>query len=451
MQTLALVLAAGKGTRMALSGPKVMQELLGKPLLWYVLKSLEQVVGREVYPIVGYEKEIIEEYFSEYKENFIFQKKQLGTGHALQVAWSKIEEKNPEVVLVTNGDTPLVKREYFNLLLEKVREFDLVFLSLELEEPGSYGRIIRNEQGKVERIVEAKDLSSEKEKQIKEVNAGIYCFRIEFLQECLFKLASNNAQKEYYITDLIGLAKEYGFEVEALNLGKVPELLGINTVQELSLQEEFLREKIVKSWLEKGVLIRQPKSVVIGPEVELEKGVVIEGPVHILGISKIGAPAKIGPYSFIKDSEIHGRVYEFCHIEQALIKEGVNVGPFARLRPGTVLEVGSRVGNFVEVKKSVLGRESKANHLTYIGDSFIGEKVNIGAGTITCNYDGKNKHQTIIEDRAFIGSNTALVAPVKIGKESLVGAGSTITKEVPANSLAIARAKQVILPKKKKD
>lgn len=451
MQTLALVLAAGKGTRMALSGPKVMQELLGKPLLWYVFKSLEQVVGKEVYPIVGYEKERIEDYFAEYKGNFIFQEEQLGTGHALQIAWPKIEEKNPEIVLVTNGDTPLVKKEYFNLLLEKVKKFDLVFLSLELEEPGSYGRVIRNKQGKVEKIIEAKDLSSEREKQIKEVNAGIYCFRIEFLKKCLFKLGSDNAQKEYYITDLIGLAKEYGFGVEALNLGQVPELLGINSVQELSLQEEFLRDKIVREWLEKGVLIRHPKSVIIGPEVEVEKGVVIEGPVHILGQSRIGFPAKIGPYSFIKDSEIYGRVHEFCHIEQALIKEEVNVGPFARLRPGTVLEIGSRVGNFVEVKKSVLGRGSKANHLTYLGDSLIGEKVNIGAGTITCNYDGKNKHQTIIEDRAFIGSNSALVAPVKIGKDSLVGAGSTITKEVPAGSLAIARAKQVILPKKKKD
>lgn len=450
MQVLGIILAAGKGTRMGLTGPKVMQEILGKPLLWYVLKSLEEIADTEVYPLIGHQRAVIENYFPEYKDRFIVQESQLGTGHALQMAWPLIEQKKPDYILVTNGDTPLVEPEHFKLLLDRGKDFDLSFLSLTLENPKDYGRVLRNSNFEVERIVEAKDLSVQ-EKAIKEVNAGIYCFKFKFLQECLFELKAENAQKEYYITDLIGIAKKRGFKVEGVNLGNVSELLGINTVYELSSQEEFLRQKIVNYWQEQGVLIRQPWGVVIGPEVELEKGSVLSGPLHLLGKTRIYASARIGAYTFIKDSEIEGTIHEFCHVEGAEVKRGVNVGPYARLRPGAYLEEESRVGNFVEVKKSRLGRGSKANHLTYLGDSEIGPGVNIGAGTITCNYDGKNKHQTIIEEGAFIGSNTALVAPIKIGKRSLVGAGSTLTKEVPENTLAIARAKQVLLPRKKKD
>ncbi|WP_456324051.1 bifunctional UDP-N-acetylglucosamine diphosphorylase/glucosamine-1-phosphate N-acetyltransferase GlmU [Desulfonauticus submarinus] len=450
MKTIVLVLAAGKGTRMAASCPKVMQKILDRPMLWYVLRALEKNFKGHIYPIIGYKKEEIEQYFPLYQEYFIYQKEQLGTGHALQSAWDIIKRLNPKYVLVTNGDTPLALPLHFHRLEKTIEEqgASVVFLSLELDDPGSYGRVLRDKKGNILKIIEAKD--SSQDLTSREVNAGIYCFKREFLEEYLFKLQNKNAQQEYYITDLIEIAIKNNLKVCALNMGYCPELMGINTPVELEQQEEVLRKRIVYSCLERGVCIHFSRMVIIGPEVDIEKGVEIEGPCTILGKTKLRKGSVIKSYTFIKDCDIDGIVYEFSHIVGSVIKRGAQVGPYARLRPGAIVESKARVGNFVEMKKSVLGKESKACHLTYLGDANIGPNVNIGAGTITCNYDGKNKHQTIIKEGAFIGSNSALVAPVQIGKHALIGAGSTITKDVPDNKLAIARSKQVVLKKRGK-
>ncbi|MDQ7031853.1 MAG: bifunctional UDP-N-acetylglucosamine diphosphorylase/glucosamine-1-phosphate N-acetyltransferase GlmU [Desulfonauticus sp.] len=443
MDSLALILAAGKGTRLQLDGPKVMQLLLDRPLLWYVFRSLRPVFGDNIFCVVGYGREEVETYFTDFY-NFVYQQEQRGTGHAVQCAWEQIESSGAEFVVVCNGDTPLVPSSYFQDLLQEVQKnnLDVAFLSIELPDPGNYGRVIRDKSGNVCRIVEAKDLNEGVES--KEVNAGVYCFRTVFFKKYLFELKDSNRQQEYYITDLIELAINNGLKVRAINKGYAEELLGINTVKELVRQEELVRKQIVDRFLTQGVLIRFPQSVAIGPEVEIEPGVKIQGPTKIYGQSSLYRGAEIGSYTYISDAQIWGRVHEFSHIVGSVIKTGAQVGPYARLRPGTVIEHKARVGNFVEVKKTVLGKNSKANHLTYLGDSEIGEGVNIGAGTITCNYDGKKKYKTTIEDMAFIGSNTALVAPVSIGKRALIGAGSTITKDVPEGHLAIARAKQFV-------
>lgn len=448
MKGLALVLAAGKGTRMKSSGPKVMQSLLGKPMLWYVVQTLTQVLAKDVYPVVGYAKEQILAYFKDWDLRFIEQEEQLGTGHAVQCAWPLIEEQKVDYVLVINGDTPLVQVEHVLSLIQAIRAgYDLVFLSLELADPGSYGRVVRDKDGKVLKIVEAKDCPPDL--KTREINAGIYGFSIDFLSKTLFQLTNNNAQKEYYITDLVQLAIEQGYKVKAINAGTDKALLGVNTLEELVEQEEWLRKQIIKKWLKQGVLLRSGQHLVIGPEVELEPGAEVEGPAKIMGKSKLTKTAWIGSYVYIEDSFIAGKIYEFSHIVGAKVAPGANIGPYARLRPGAIVEDMARVGNFVEMKKTVLGPKSKASHLTYLGDCEVEDEVNIGAGTITCNYDGQKKHKTIIRKGAFIGSNTALVAPVEIGNNALVGAGSTITKNVEDNTVVVARAKQVVIRKKR--
>jgi bifunctional UDP-N-acetylglucosamine pyrophosphorylase/glucosamine-1-phosphate N-acetyltransferase len=442
----ALILAAGKGTRMNVNGPKVLQTILKEPMLAYVVKTLEKVAGDNIWPIVGYQANKVEDAFPEFKARFILQKEQLGTGHALQIAWQTVLTHQLDWVLVVNGDTPLIPEEKLDELIRACssHDADIGILTITLDDPGSYGRVIRDRQGFVQAIIEARDFDASKfDQEVNEVNAGIYFLKAESVHDLLAKLDSNNRQNEYYITQLISLASEQNMKVLALNCGKGTELLGVNTPAELVGQEEVLRKKIVNKWLNKGVIIRSPDLVRIGPNVQLEPGVEITGPAEIYGVSAISRGAVIESHSYIENSKIcAAHVFSFSHIVETEVEDGVNIGPFARLRPGTRLEKGARIGNFVEVKKSFIGTGSKVNHLSYIGDSEIGEKANVGAGTITCNYDGQYKHKTIIGDSAFIGSNTALVAPVKVGAGALIGAGSTITRDVPENNLGIARTRQ---------
>ena len=442
----ALILAAGKGTRMNADGPKVLQTILKEPMLAYVVKTLEKVVGDNIWPIVGYQASKVEDAFPEFKARFILQKEQLGTGHALQTAWEIVVNHQLDFILVVNGDTPLIPEKKLDELIKVCisQDADIGILTITLDDPGSYGRIIRDDQGLVESIIEAKDFAWGKfDQEIKEVNAGIYLFKVQSVDNLLAKLDNNNRQNEYYITQLITLASEQKMKILALNCGQNIELLGVNTPLELVRQEEVLRKKIVNKWLDKGVIIRSPDLVRIGPYVQIEPGSQITGPTEIYGKTIIGRGTIIESHCYIENSKIGAaNIFSFSHIVDTQVEDGVNIGPFARLRPGTRLKNGARIGNFVEVKKSLIGPGSKVNHLTYIGDSEIGEKVNVGAGTITCNYDGQYKHKTVIEDCAFIGSNTALVAPVRIGSGALIGAGSTITKDVPENNLGIARAKQ---------
>ncbi|WP_150112132.1 bifunctional UDP-N-acetylglucosamine diphosphorylase/glucosamine-1-phosphate N-acetyltransferase GlmU [Desulfonatronovibrio hydrogenovorans] len=450
--TCALVLAAGKGTRMRSELPKVLHELLGKPMLWYLLSTLERVKFKNKFLVVGHGREHLAEAFPREEENFVFQEYQQGTGHALQIAWERIRASGSKWLLVANGDTPLVSQVQLEMLISAVssENADIALLTLNLDDSSDYGRLVRDGAGRICAVVEAKDYRPELHGPCTgEVNSGIYMFRVEALEDILFNLDRNNKQGELYITQLISLGAAYNMKIVGVAAGNCPELLGINTPGQLVVQEEFLVRKRIDHLIDKGVIIRNRQQVRIGPEVELEAGVDITGPCEIYGKSYIGQGTVIDSHCVIRSSRLSGcKVLSFSHIENSDISNDAVVGPFSRLRPGTVLERESRIGNFVEIKNSRVGQGSKASHLSYIGDTLMGNKVNVGAGTITCNYDGRKKHKTIIEDGVFIGSNSALVAPVKLKQGSLIGAGSTITMDVPEESLAVARTRQKNLPGK---
>jgi bifunctional UDP-N-acetylglucosamine pyrophosphorylase/glucosamine-1-phosphate N-acetyltransferase len=449
----ALVLAAGKGTRMYSDDPKVLRELLGQPMLGYVLDALAPAFDGRVHVVVGFGAEKVRRAYPGYEGRFVLQAEQLGTGHALQCAWKEIKSAGYEYVLVMNGDVPLARASGLEDFAVQAmgQGADLAFLTIELDEPGAYGRVTRDQSGNA-RIIEAKDfVESEHGQPTGEINAGIYLARVDSVDKVLFELSNANKSGEFYITDLAGLVAARGGRVIAVNRGRDANLLGINNARELVEAEEALRLRIVESWLERGAVVRSPASVVISPRAVLEPGCEVCGPCHILGAAHIGRGAVIEPHCLVKDSTVAAGavVHAFSHLEGARMGPGCHAGPYARLRPGSVLDEGSRVGNFVEMKKAVLGPGAKANHLTYLGDAEVGAGANIGAGTITCNYDGKLKHFTKIGDGAFIGSNTALVAPVTVGDRALVGAGSVITKDVPDGALAIARGKQVNIDRRK--
>lgn len=445
-KTAALILAAGKGTRMRSSLPKVMHQILGRPMLWYLLNTFKSIGFDRTFIVAGHGRDILEAEFSEYKSDFIVQHEQLRTGHALQISWSAIEESRVQWVVVANGDTPLVNEEHIQLLIESVKSTncDGGLLSLKLDDPQNYGRIVRDGDGRIREVIEAKDYSADIHGQFSgEINSGIYAFKVDALKNILFDLDQNNNQNELYITQLVSLAYEAGLKFSAVCAGNSSELLGINSPKELCQQEEFLRKRIVTYHLEQGVTLRNADQLRIGPEVLIEPGADICGPCEIYGQSRIGAGTRINSHCYVEDSDISSsNILSYSHVHKSRIGKACSVGPFARLRPGSVLENESRAGNFVEIKNSRIGNKSKVNHLSYIGDAELAESVNIGAGTITCNYDGQKKHKTVIEKNVFVGSNSALVAPVTIGKWSMIGAGSTITVDVPEASLAIARGKQ---------
>jgi bifunctional UDP-N-acetylglucosamine pyrophosphorylase/glucosamine-1-phosphate N-acetyltransferase len=442
----ALILAGGKGTRLYSTRPKVLQTILETPLLQYVYLRFNPVFGDRIWTIVGFAHEEIETSFPQYKDRFILQTPQRGTGHALQVAWPTIRESGVKYLVVANGDTPFVPEQALaDLVAQGLKDnADIAFLSIVMDDPGSYGRVVRKSDGGVRAIVEARDFEQmDPGDEIHEVNSGIYFLRVEAVDRLLPNLTDDNAQKELYITQLVDLACGMGMRVIAVEQGDGPELFGINTPQELIDAERRLCPAIVTDWIERGVIIRNRSVVRIGPEAELSPGVDITGPCEIYGHSVLGPGTRVHSHCRIENSQLNGcQVHSFSHIDGTQVGKDCSVGPYARLRPGTVLEQNAKVGNFVELKKSVLGQGSKACHLTYLGDSIIGKEVNIGAGTITCNYDGRNKHTTHIGDGSFIGSNTAVVAPVRIGRGVLVGAGTVVTKDVPDDSLCIARAKQ---------
>jgi bifunctional UDP-N-acetylglucosamine pyrophosphorylase/glucosamine-1-phosphate N-acetyltransferase len=448
----AVVLAAGKGTRMHSSRPKVLQTLLGEPMLHYVYKGLAPS-GMDVLTVVGHGADMVEAAFPERKGTFVEQAEQLGTGHALQVAWKAVEETGATHCLVINGDTPLITPQELEKLAAVAGTCDVAFMTITPRDPASFGRVVRDEDRRITAIVEAKDYDMNVHGPVTgEVNAGIYLLRVDTVGVLLDQLENRNASGEYYITDLVELAVSGGLVVTGVQCGDDPSLMGINSPRELITAENTLRRQIVENLIDLGVLIHNPDTVIIGPDVTVEPGAEIFGHCEIYGKSSVAAGARLGSYNHITDADFAPgcEVRQFNHIEGAEVGEGVQVGPYSRLRPGAVLKKDARVGNFVEIKKSVVGEGSKASHLTYLGDTEVGAGANIGAGTITCNYDGKNKFKTVIGDGAFIGSNTALVAPVTVGRDGLVGAGSTITKDVPEEGAAIARGKQVNLKRRLK-
>jgi bifunctional UDP-N-acetylglucosamine pyrophosphorylase/glucosamine-1-phosphate N-acetyltransferase len=448
-----VILAAGKGTRMHSARPKVLQRLLEAPMLSYVYAAVAPLTGERTWTVVGHGADDVRAAFPEQAEQMILQAEQRGTGHALRTAWEQPVSEGVSHLLVINGDTPLLQTEQISYFLSCCREkdCDLGFISLTPADLGSFGRVVRA-GGAVQAIVEAKDYEPTVHGyDAGEINAGIYYFRVQSIAPLLPLLTDGNKSGEFYITDLIGLAVARNLVVEGVNFGDEADLLGINSPLELAAGEERLRARMVEEHLRRGVLLHNPSAVRIGFAAEIAPGAEITGPCEIYGVCRVAAGARIASHCRLENTDVGegATIHSFCHTEDARIGSKCTIGPYARLRPGAVLEEKSRAGNFVEIKKSHIGKGAKVNHLTYIGDAELGPGVNVGAGTITCNYDGVHKHQTRIEEGAFIGSNTALVAPVTIGRNALVGAGSVITEDVPEGHLGLARGRQVNMARKR--
>lgn len=442
MRYSAVVLAAGKGVRMKSDLPKVVHKVAGKPMVVHVVETLKEAGIDDITVVVGHKKEMVKEVLAPLNVKFALQEEQLGTGHALLQAKDKVDLKS--ILLVLSGDTPLLTGETVKRLISFHAEdrAAATVLSAELVNPYGYGRIVRDNYGNLLKIVEEKDASKE-EKDITEINTGIYCFDAEEVFRVLSLLNTDNAQGEYYLTDVFALFNKEGKKVKVLKTGDSEEIQGINDKVQLAEAEKIMRSRKNKALMQEGVIIVDPASTFIDSQVKIGRDTVIMPFSFIEGGTVIGERCEIGPYTRITSSLIgHDVIIESSRIKEAEVGDRCIIGPFAYLRPGTVLKEDVKIGDFVEVKKSIIGRGSKIPHLSYVGDAFLGSEVNIGAGTITCNYDGVNKHQTVIEDKAFIGSNTNLVAPVKIGKEAVTGAGSTITRDVADFALAVERAEQ---------
>lgn len=431
-----LILAAGLGKRMKSKYPKVVHPILGKPMITWVVETAKSF--GKVGIVLGHKAELVKQVLPEDVEIFI-QNEQLGTGHAVMCAKDFIDENDD--LLILYGDVPFISKDTLNKLIDehKNKNNEVTILTAIIDDPSGYGRIVRDEMGKI-RIVEDKDANNEI-KQIKEINSGIYVFNGNFIKKNLDNLNNKNAQGEYYLTDIISFANR----VSTIVVEDIFEITGINNRVQLSEVEKEMRKRINRKLMFEGVRIIDPETVYIDPDVQIGRDTTIHPFTFIEGKTVIGEDCEIGPMTRIKDSKIGNNVKVIrSEVEKAIIEDNVSVGPFSRLREGTHLKSKVKIGNFVETKKTIVGENSKAQHLTYLGDSKIGKNVNVGAGTITCNYDGKNKHKTFIDDDAFIGSNSSLVAPLKIGKNSIVGAGSVITDDVPDNSLALGRAKQIV-------
>jgi bifunctional UDP-N-acetylglucosamine pyrophosphorylase/glucosamine-1-phosphate N-acetyltransferase len=444
------ILAAGKGTRLKSRHPKVLHEIAGRPLLAHVVAAASKVVPpQNIFAIIGYEAERVREALAPTGINFVLQREQRGTGHALMEARDAL--KNFKTVLVLSGDVPLIRAK----TIKRVRDFHnahhaaMTILTAEAPDPTGYGRVFRKQvkgkaSGEVERIVEQKSLRGKEAEQL-EVNSGIYAFTTKSLYAHIGKLKTDNAHHEYYLTDMVALLNKAGEKVLALRADDSSDVLGVNTRIELAELDAKLRDQKARELMLAGTTIFRPETCDIDADVAVGTDTVIEPFVQLIGKTKIGADCRIRSYSVITNCEIGDGVLirPGCILEDSVVRNGAQLGPYSHLRPGSDIGEGAHVGNFVETKKARLGKGSKANHLTYLGDAEIGEGVNVGAGTITCNYDGVNKHGTTIEDGAFIGSDATLVAPIRIGKGAYVGAGSCITEDVPADALALGRGQQV--------
>ena len=442
------IMAAGKGTRLKSRLPKVLHEVGGKTLLEHVIRAAVQIVpAKDVYAIVGHEAERVRSAMAHTGVNFVIQAEQRGTGHALIVAGEALS--GYDHVMVLSGDAPLITAE----TIGRLRDFHLeeraamTLLSAELENPTGYGRVLRRSprSAEVQRIVEEKAATSS-QKKIREINSGFYIFSVKHLYGNIGKLSTDNAHAEYYLTDMAEVLRKAHQRVVVWKTSNPSEVLGGNTRAELADIDEKMRLAKCRQLMADGVTVFYPTTCVIDADVEIAPDTVIEPYVQLLGNTKIGAECRVRSYCVIRDSVIGDGVMvrPGCVMEGAKIGTGAILGPYSHLRPGSEIGEGAHVGNFVETKKIKLGKGSKANHLTYLGDAEIGAGVNIGAGTITCNYDGVNKHTTVIEDDVFVGSDSTLVAPIRVGKGAYIAAASCITSDVPPDSLGLGRAQQVV-------
>lgn len=445
-----VVLAGGIGVRMKSSFPKLFHKLLGKPIISYVLDNLSKLNLDKIILVISPN---LEEKFKEIGGNeitYVIQEKPLGTGDALRTAMPELEDTDK--VLVVNGDAPLITTDILGGLLESHKEdVSAVVLTTILDNPMHYGRVVKDKDENIVKIVEAKDASPE-EKRIREVNTGAYCFSVKELKVAIEKLDNNNAQGEYYITQLIEILNSMGKRVIAYQTDLGSLALGINSRVDLALATKRLLEQKIEELMDEGVTIVSPENTYIEPEVKVGQDTVIEPFSVLKGTTVIGENCIIGPSTYLLNTEIGNECEIFYSvIKNSKIESNVRVGPFAHIRDGAHIKSYSAIGDFVEVKKSTIGSYTKALHLSYLGDADIGERVNIGAGTITCNYDGKTKHKTTIEDDAFIGSNTCLRAPIKIGKGAITGAGSVVLEDVAPETTVVGVPARPIEKKKKEE
>lgn len=441
MTTEVIILAAGQGTRMQSKLPKVLHPLAGKPMLGHVIDASRKINAMAIHVVVGHGAERVKTTFLDDDLQWALQEQQLGTGHAVAQALPAVQDNS--IVLIAYGDVPLIEPATLSALVASTSDSHLSLLTVHLDDPTGYGRIIRDEKNQITAIIEQKDANVDQLK-IQEVNTGILAVTVEKLREWLPKLSAENAQGEYYLTDIISMAVSDGLQVVAQHPISSWEVQGVNNRQQLSELERHYQQQQANHLMAQGATLADPSRLDIRGNVSVGKDIFIDVNCVLKGTVNIADDVVIGPNCVIENTSIgRGTVIKANSIlEDSVVGDECDIGPFARLRPGTVLSEKAKIGNFVETKKAHIGKGSKVNHLSYIGDSEIGEGVNVGAGTITCNYDGVNKHQTKIGDGSFIGSNTALVAPVNIGKNSTVAAGSTITNRVDDEQLAVARSKQ---------
>ncbi len=445
MKPTIVILAAGLGTRMKSGIAKALHEVAGRPLIQHVLNAASELDPEKIVLVLGHQADKVKSAVTDYRTEIVLQAEQLGTGHAVQQAREAVAAATGPVMIIC-ADTPLLTSGTLRSAVETHRKSRaaVTLITARVENPFGYGRVVRGKSG-VRRVVEEKDATAA-QKRINEVNAGIYCFDPKFLLSALSQLGNSNAQGEYYLPDTIELARKKKRTVSALLCGDADEIMGVNSRYDMSRAEKIMRQRINRRWMTEGVTMLDPDTTFVGTEVLLGRDIVLYPNVRIEGKTKIGDACVIYPGSRIIDSVVAGSVtVKDCSvIEESDIASGASIGPFAHLRPGSIIGERARIGTFVEVKKSTIGIGSKANHLSYIGDAAIGRDVNIGAGVITCNYDGFEKHRTVIEDGVFVGSDAQLVAPVTVGRGAVIAAGATITRDVPADALAISRVPQVV-------
>ncbi|MFA6014710.1 MAG: bifunctional UDP-N-acetylglucosamine diphosphorylase/glucosamine-1-phosphate N-acetyltransferase GlmU [Gallionellaceae bacterium] len=438
-----VILAAGKGTRMYSDTPKVLHNLAGKSLVQHVLDTASELHSNNTIIIFGHGGEAVPKALSHSNSHFVLQEPQLGTGHAVRQAIPKLLPDSRTLILY--GDVPLIQTSTLQKMLEV--ESDLILLTIMLDNPSGYGRILRDAQGEVQEIVEEKDATAE-QRLIKEVNTGMLLAKTNFLEKWLSSLTNANVQGEYYLTDIVSLAVKDSVSVKTVHPAHQWEVEGINSKIQLANLERTWQSVLAMRLLAQGVTLADPARIDIRGQLNCERDVEIDVGCIFEGNVTLGKGVKVGAHSIVKNTFVSANteIAPYSHIDQATLGDNCRIGPFARIRPGSQLSNDVHVGNFVEIKNSNIASYSKANHLSYIGDATIGSRVNIGAGTITCNYDGANKFRTTIEDDAFIGSDTQLVAPVTVRKGATIGAGSTITRDTPANELSLSRSKQISVP-----
>ncbi|MGA9172461.1 MAG: bifunctional UDP-N-acetylglucosamine diphosphorylase/glucosamine-1-phosphate N-acetyltransferase GlmU [Thermoactinomyces sp.] len=442
----AVILAAGKGTRMKSHKHKVLHPVCGKPMIDHILDTLDELQTEKTILVVGHQAEALKEHLGD-RVLFANQEEQLGTAHAVMQAEPLLKDKKG-ITLVINGDHPLFTAETFKKLVEKHRSSNAAatVLTAIMDDPTGYGRIVRREDGQIDRIVEQKD-ATEAEQAIKEINTGTYCFDNQKLFSALSLVNNNNAQGEYYLPDVVAILREQGQPIRAEILDDTDEAMGVNDRIQLAEAAKIMRERILRKAMKNGVTIIDPMSTYIEADVEIGPDTVIEPGTFLRGKTVIGEGCHIGPQADLTDVVVaDGAHIRYAVIEGSRIQEQAKVGPYAYIRPETELGANTKVGCFVDLKKAKIGNGTKISHLAYVGDAEVGEKVNVSCGVITVNYDGLNKHKTVIEDGAFVGCNVNLVAPVKVEEGAYVAAGSTITDDVPKNALAIARQRQTNKP-----